>query len=247
MKKLNLILAASFLLLFVTPVKAQTINFTDTTIYWPGWNNNTNDDTLDVLGIPNFTGGSANVNNRALDRLTINRTSQNPSYFNIISPGDLFIDIGANGNWDYVVDLTTWTTSGPDNPDAQSGSYKLYSVNIGLNSPSGYITSGVDYTGAWDGRTVRDNHPVAAELLGQVTEVGDVDFSGWGDGNTTQYTFDFDGLNLGDSGKFIIGWMPNCANDVLYETVNYAVPEPSTMLLFGLGLAGLLRKKRKNA
>lgn len=250
MKKSAIVLGVIVISMFIVSAKADAaiISFGDTSNYWPGWGNGTGDDSKDVIGSPDFTGGQANITGGMLSNLTFNRTAATTSYWWALSPGDLFIDIGGNQVWDYVVDLSDWNVAGKSNPDPAAGTYNIYSINMALNANSGYILSGSDNTGDWSGFLIRDGHPVAADVTG-LAPFGSAYFSGWGDGLTTQYSFDFDSLNLGYSGQFTLGWQPNCANDVIYETLKYtAVPEPVTMSLMGLGLLGfgIAKKSRKS-
>lgn len=228
---------------------AEIVSFTDNHKYWDGWDNHTGDDNYDTIGIPNFTNGQAIVMNNSLNNLTFNRASGTDPHWSVLSPGDLFIDVGSDKTWDYVVDITSWAIPGPGNPDPDpiAGYYNIYSISLGLNSTTGYIKSGSDNSGEWAGWLIRNNHPVGVKSCLLTDQVGSAYFSGWGDGSTTSYWFNFDGLNLGDSGNFTIGWQPNCANDVVYENLRYtATPEPASVALVGVGLVGLLRlRKRK--
>lgn len=252
MRKLIIFLMACFVVLSARPVNAQIISFDDNAFFWPGWNNATPDDTKDSIGIPNFTKVTGDVEGGRLISLTVDRQSSSSSaLWGVLSPGDLFIDLGADETWDYVVDLTNWAAARADNTDPVSGQYSIYSINLGLNSTTGYILSGTDYTNGWSGYAIRDRHPVATNLTLQNGSL--IDFSGWGDVTTKPYIFNFEdlnggGLGLGTSGKFTIGWGTNCANDEIYGTLNYdVVPEPGSIALMGIGLLGLARRLRKKS
>jgi len=252
MRKLLLCLSVVGLgLLCSVSARAEVISFGDTAHYWTGWGNG-EDDGRDAVGTPDFTGGTATIENGILTTLTINIGAAD-SLWSLLAAGDLFIDLDADNTWDYVLDLTTWTKAGLSNPDAAEGYYNLYAADLALNDADGYILSGTDGSRAWSTRRqrydIRDGHPVAAKDITDNDIAGQVYFSGWGSSPASAYTFDFgDGLDLGDSGIFAFSWMPNCANDVIYEKLSYdvdVVPEPATLMLMLSGLCGLGAFRRR--
>jgi hypothetical protein len=252
MKRLSFILLL-FGALISTPTFGAPVNFGDNTFYWAGWPSpQGSDNATDEIGVPIFPGtpaspgfstGSYEIIGGKLKNITFNYKLNGSGFESYIKPADLFIDVGGEGSWDYVVKILG-IGSGP-------GNYALYQIS--LNSAGGtpgyvlsntaWAASGVPNPGNYN---IRDNHPVG--INGSVNKVyeQDVWFNGWalGSGNHTTY-FDFGaGLDI-VSGIFEFGWTVNCANDVVREQGEGKIPEPTTMVLLGVGLLGLGAKFRR--
>ncbi len=226
---------------FASQAHATSVSFGDGTKYWQGYANGTVDDTRDTIGTPDLRGGTA-----TFDDATGNLTGVSIDYTGTFSPvasgnarvipGDLFLDVGSDGHWDYVVKLV----SGSQTPVANYASLSILDVSA-IASPT-YLMSGSDNTGYWAGYGIRDRHPYAWN--GGGTAAGTGSLSGFNQ-LASGGTLDFDlGIGLPMGAKLTLAFAPSCANDVLIEAVSPPVPEPTGALVFGVGLAAVTRGQR---
>lgn len=233
---------ASMLAIAAGDARAITVPFGDSARYWDGYANGTGDDSRDTIGTPDLLGGTATFDtNGVLTNVSITYTGR----FSIVTsgngrviPGDLFLDVGGDGSWDYVMKLV----GAPQTPVASHASLSILHVGGGDMSPS-YLMSGSDDTGHWQGFGIRDRHPYAWNGGGE--EIGTGSMSGFtptANGGTLSFDLGL-GILVRDSVR--ISFAPSCANDVLVADVTAPVPEPAAALVFGIGLAAVTRAARK--
>lgn len=236
---LGLSLLASTLL-WSERAHALTVTFGDSVKYWSGFANGTSDDTKDTIGTPDLLGGRAILEGGLLKSIEIDYYGKfsltAPGNAGSVIPGDLFINVLCDDDWDFVMKLVSKSQTPADYAAA-----KILDVS---GQTAAYRWSGADDSGHWDGFNVRDWHPYA--WYGGGTQVGTGSLSGVDLLTGGHHTLVFDlgaGLAVGDT--FCIGFGPSCANDVLFERISAPIPEPSAAIAFGAGLLLAARRTRR--
>jgi hypothetical protein len=217
---------------------AVSVSFGDSLAYWSGYANGTSDDGKDTIRHPDLTGGTATFHRGLLASIEIDYLGP----FSLVAsgpgsviPGDLFIDAGADGDWDYVMKLV----AGPQSA-ANYASLSILDVDGELAS---YLTSGADHAGHWQGYLVRNDHPYAWNGGGSEIGTGSLSAPSLLAGGSQSLELDLGpGLHVGH--QFVLAFAASCANDVLFEVIDVPVPEPGTGLLLAVGLAAVARIPR---
>ncbi|MDP2433708.1 MAG: PEP-CTERM sorting domain-containing protein [Pseudomonadota bacterium] len=185
--------------------------------------------------------------------LTLNKPSAN-SY----GAGDIAIDFGINGHFDYGIELLGGATTTRGH------------VYSGVNWAVGLFRSNGSWTGYYDpglaaNRAQADSTHPTSILSGTdigtgtvaYTTVGQANYGAWpGD---LHYFYEVSvplslfGADWASGGNFRVHWSQNCANDSIWvdatatrlsmDTIG-TVPEPGTLALLPLGMLGLMALRR---
>jgi hypothetical protein len=187
-------------------------------------------------------------------------TGQNPNTPNIFTaagdsygPGDIAIDFGANGSFDYGIELlgSTKTTAGHV--------YSNVNWGLGLWKSNGAWTGYYDPNAAGNRALANPAHPTSI-LSGADVGTGTVAYTTIGQNNYGIWPRDLHffyevsvplssfGADWANGTHFDVHWTQNCANDsILVDPPVGHVPEPGTLALLPLGMIGLVVLRRKKS
>ena len=227
---------------------AYTIDDTGDSAYWGGQVINATSTAYgDVIGSPFFNIDKMDVTKSGRDWTVMiqgdyfeyhDDADADHGYPSKLGPGDLYINSNgwtASGSGHYATD--TFTSLEGWNyvvTQAATGGWGLYGLDF-----SSLLYTNVSSLGG--GNYVYRQQQ--AWRGGAGTFIGSASYAHTPGSKTATFTFNTQDIDF--SGDVGFHWTMQCGNDVLEGEV--AVPEPTTMLLLGLGLLGLAGVRRKIA
>ena len=132
-----------------------------------------------------------------------------------------------------------------DNPFSQTGgSASLYALNGATNNANAILSD--DYLSVGNGSYRNGQEISVDQSSGSTVDTGiGGSWSVNKTDNIISFMFDAAGTDLFSTGELALHWGPFCGNDTIEGVVS--VDEPTTLVLFGLGVFGLVIARRKNS